>query len=239
MSTFAMFHDEDFDPASYVDALVLSMAQKDPYSKKSLLEINNKCSNLVAHMDYYTGQLSREVIDRTETLKKLTSALVAADSGASFDQISRLQYYIHSVSNAVIALKADIEVVNNQLGTVEAADQEKIQQLIMLTQCRGNLLQVLSIFEKLDVITRDRANQVSTFTINDFSKSVSILQDTILMQLLNPSTRTESLKQNIEDLILLLPVFQNMHRFHPIYKDFVQTLTAERQNYPDMMPTIT
>lgn len=234
MSTFAMFHDQDFDPASYVDALVLSMAQKDPYSKKSLLEINNKCSNLVAHLDYYTGQLSREVIEKTETLKKSSSALVSHDTNDSYDQISRLQYYINSVSNAVIALKADVEVVNTQLESASDTDHEKIQSLIKLKECRSNLLLVLSIFEKIDVVTRDRADQVSTITVTDFAKALSLLQDTITAQLSNPVTRTESLKQNMEDLIQLLPVFHNMHRFYPIYKDFVGKLSAERQNYPEM-----
>lgn len=222
-----MFHDADFDPASYVDALVLSMALSSPYSKKNLMEVNNKCSNLVAHLDYYTGQLSQEVLDRTETLKKASSALVGSDQPDTHDQISRLQYYVNLVSNAVVALRADVEVVNTQLKSGSAGDQEMIQQLVKLKESRTNLLLVLLVFEKIEVVTGSQA----AVSVADFAKALTLLQDTIAGQLANPHTRTESLRQNIDDLAALLPVFHSMHRFYPLYKDFVGNITSQRQNY--------
>lgn len=235
--SLSMFFDSDFNPSNYVDALFQSISnnklQSQIYSKNNLQSLSNKCSNLVTHLDYHTSELSNNLISQIETLqnssKIITQGLNNDEVLNALNDMTRLQYFINTLNNSILLLQTDIKQVNEELNVNNESQPESINNLIKLKGIKNNLNQVLAIFERLNSIT---INNPDSTTVESFQSSLNTLYDTIRNQLTNEENEiNQLLVTNINELINLLPLFQNLINFYPIYKKFTAKLTTELDNY--------
>lgn len=234
--SLSMFFDADFNPSNYVDALFQSISGNQPqsliYSKKNLQSVSNKCSNLITHLDYHTSELSSNLIDQIESLqnssKVITHGLNSDEEFNGLNEMTRLQYFTNTLNHSVLLLQSDIKQANEELN-INKAQPESIDKLIKLKSIRNNLNQVLIIFEKLNSICSNNADSI---TIDSFQVSVNSLYETIRSQLNNEQNEINPiLVENINELTNLLPLFQNLTNFYPIYKKFVNRLSSELDRY--------
>ncbi|CAK7893881.1 conserved oligomeric Golgi complex subunit 7 [[Candida] anglica] len=252
--TLAMFLDEDFDPASYVDAVFNSVlaAQSTSlpssvYNEKNLHKLQSRCSTLVSHLDFYTNELSSELSGNIEKLKD-TSTIVS--SGLSYDQveITRLQFYIKSLTNAVVSLQQEVS------GVVPAAQEKAslasdpdgpVEKLTSLKQVKQRLGQVLEVFERINTLLdmsaqSDHQQATSTTiyratTLDQFTESMDMLQESIRQELADQdfSQINSELIGNIDSLSSMLPLFQGTP-FHAVYKRFISRILADKERYLSM-----
>mmetsp|Transcript_3200 Transcript_3200/g.3584 ORF Transcript_3200/g.3584 Transcript_3200/m.3584 type:complete len:246 (-) Transcript_3200:3795-4532(-) len=235
--SLSMFFDSDFNPSNYVDALFQSISnnklQSQVYSKNNLQSLSNKCSNLVTHLDYHTSELSNDLINQIETLqnssKVITQGLNNDEIVNTLNDMTRLQYFINTLNNSILLLQTDIKQANEELNGNLESQPESIDNLIKLKSIKNKLYQVLVIFERLNSIN---INNPDSTTVESFQSSLNTLYDSIRNQLNNEKNEiNQLLVTNINELINLLPLFQNLTNFYPIYKTFTNKLNTELENY--------
>lgn len=232
--SLSMFFDNDFNPANYVDALFQSIVPStNPqanYSIKNLNSVSNNVSNFITHLDYYTNELSKDVSLQIDTLKLSSQSLIKNEDIANPSDLSKLQYYINSFNNSILSLQTEID--NFKIASTDnKTDNEAVNNLIKLKLVRENLIKVLTIIERANIILKpETTSKFNSITSKDFHDSLLRLFDGLKSQLDNTPKDTDLL-QNIDDLIDLLPVFNNLNEFYPIYRKFVTRLVNEREQY--------
>lgn len=230
--SLSMFFDNDFNAANYVDALFQSIVStsnsQSNYSSKNLNKVSNNISNFITHLDYYTSELSNDVNHQIETLKLSSQSLIKGEDIANSSDLSKLQYYINSFNNSILSLQTEIDTFKS-VSQSNKSNNEAVNNLIQLKLVRENLIKVLTIIERANIILKpDTTSKFSSITTKDFSDSLQKLADGLKSQL-DSNPNDEDLHKNMDDLIDLLPIFNNLNEFHPIYKKFVTRLINERE----------
>lgn len=260
-----MFFDEDFEPSNYVDALFNSVITSNSstqtihssslatssqiYSEKNLHSLQNKCSTLISHLDYYTNELSSQLSEKLDVLKD-TSSIVSANSD---DSITRLQYYIISMNNAVTSLQQEVEMASSKRSThiepttpgdnADSSSDSPVDNLTNLRDVKGKLLDVLDIFERIAAITQagqestaaGSSKNYSTVSIDLFTNSMSTLHQTIQQGFSDQDFKSinSDLVENVNSLSSMLPLFQGTP-FHSIYKLYISKILADKDRYLSM-----
>lgn len=202
----AMFFDEDFSSPAYVDALFLSLAPSNPYTAKSLNTMSSKLLDLVTHLDYYSNELSSDLSKHLAKLQNASSQLSQSD-----DDTTRLQYYVNSLHNAVQSLHSDISLV-----FVEDPTPPVLEDLVLLRLVRQNLLLVLTLVERANLLVAE-----DTITVDVFQRALDELYDSLKER---HDTNDPQLEQSIAGFVELLPLFNNVLNFYPVYKKFTNKL---------------
>ncbi|KAL7666147.1 Uncharacterized protein ABC855_g1741 [[Candida] zeylanoides] len=248
MAELAMFFDEDFEPSAYVDALFSSVLSPDAppplvysahsYTDKSLAHLQTKCSALVSHLDFYTNELSTQLSDKLDDLRdtsSVVSTLAAAyDPDAGDGEITRLQYYLKSVTNAVQSLHQEVERAAATTAQEQSSASDPIDKLIQLGDVKQRLQEVLHVFERVAAICQQSAMlapgaaAADQVTIARFSQSMDTLRQTIQQGLSQGDTQRMSTE--IDELGSILPLFHSTP-FHAVYKAFVTAILAEKQKH--------
>lgn len=248
MAELAMFFDEDFEPSAYVDALFLSVLLPDAppplvysahsYTDKSLAHLQTKCSALVSHLDFYTNELSTQLSDKLDDLRdtsSVVSTLAAAyDPDAGDGEITRLQYYLKLVTNAVQSLHQEVERAAATTAQEQSSASDPIDKLIQLGDVKQRLQEVLHVFERVAAICQQLAMlapgaaAADQVTIARFSQSMDTLRQTIQQGLSQGDT--QRMLTEIDELGSILPLFHSTP-FHAVYKAFVTAILAERQKH--------
>lgn len=233
-----MFFDAEFNPASYVDALFLSMVNngtsgsQNTYTRENLVSIANKSLSLVTHLDYYTNELSQELSGQLAVLKNSSNYVVSVSEDGDVPNndetnITRLQYYVNALGNAVDSLNGDLAKLDpKQALLAESPSARPIQNLVQFRTVKGRLQNVLGLFQRLEAALESPSSD--SLTVGEFQTHVNQLYETVKTGLAthpNDSKTTET----IDGLVDLLPVFKGLSQFYPVYKKFVGRLVADRE----------
>ena len=227
--SFSMFFDQHFDPCSYVNALFQSFtAEKkfpDIYSKESLQTYSKNCSNLVTHLEYYMQEIVLDLDNEISSLSDSTNIISDGKDGEKSGPITRLNYFINALNNSILLLQD--EYAQSRKAISEAVQQQprSIDLLIKFEEVKKNLMDVLQVLEKVNSMNESGDDLLGTDT---FQNSISLLQELVIEQLHRNKERRE-IYANIDELINLLPVFQNLTHFYAIYKKFTNKLVSEKE----------
>ncbi|ODV93349.1 hypothetical protein PACTADRAFT_18842 [Pachysolen tannophilus NRRL Y-2460] len=233
----SMFFDEDFSPHAYLDALFTSTLSAGPntprLSKTKLTSVNSlqslqsKCSNLLAHLDYYTNELTKDLEAKIRYLHSSSSIISYSYDNNNYNNNSnnnsnsndengidkdlyvnngttRLENYIDNLSNAIHTLYDDVNMVNSQISELEYnrdesnSDRAILIKLSKLKKIKIKMLSILNIFETAKAIT--------TTSLEDDGDNDNV---TDLDKKIAPTTGDNNFKKNSEIVSINLDVFTN------------------------------
>ncbi|CCE79381.1 Piso0_001440 [Millerozyma farinosa CBS 7064] len=237
--SIAMFYDPEFNAVTYVNALLQSLSkpqyQTQTYSKDNLQVLSLKCSNLLTHLDFYTNELSRDLTEQLETLQNasdiVTQNIDASDSN-NVKGINRLQYYVNSLNNSILMLQNDLQNVNNKITVNNIGHPKAVETLTTLKHAKSQVEKVIEIFENLNALAPKES--LDSVTVESFQHGLTNLAGQIHAQLSTTTKEDLSLVlDGIDELINMLPVFEDLTNFYPAYKKFTKTLMNEKKPYDD------
>lgn len=220
----AMFFDEQFSPTDYVDALMENLADPaEKYLPQSLARMATRVLDLLSHLDYTTGEISKELADNMQRLEKLAQPIGAADDTL------RIDYYLDSLRNSVETLESEVQSVKQELRTQTAKDtlpageeaaKGPVQTLITLKEVRANILQVLQVLQGVRALFPDVDAQA--ITVESFLAALTALQETLKTQAREGVL--DELRKTVEELKTWSQLFVPFVQFGPVYAKFVGKL---------------
>ncbi|OBA19871.1 hypothetical protein METBIDRAFT_44893 [Metschnikowia bicuspidata var. bicuspidata NRRL YB-4993] len=238
--TLQMFFNEEFSPASYVDALYLLISgHTDRYSTQKLGTINTKTQELLTHLDYNTSELLHELEKKMELLKKLLSPIgvseyvLAEESlGTAGSDTSRLQYYVASLKNAVETLSADVAAVKHEAGkpaideSLEAGHADPVDALILLKQVKARILAVYHVIQNAQ---RTVSKPTESVILDDeFLATLLLLHESLRSRLREGGDEERAeVSDTVRELRSWVPMFQPFTRFGPPFVKFVVKMENE------------
>lgn len=280
-----MFFDEDFEPSNYVDALFSSVIKNNStstnshsgstletssplalssqvYNEKTLHALQNKCSNLVSHLDYYTNELFTQLSEKLESLKdsaSIVSSGIAYLESNDDNSMTRLQYYIKSMGNAVSSLQQEVQAtIDKPKPTPEvksqssltllsslslpkgAADEDPITKLSQLREVKLKLEGVLDIFERIWKEIQPESvkdsDSYAVVTIEQFTDRMISIHKKLTSEAVSAESgsTSELTKDDIikytDNLSSVLPLFQGTS-FHPIFKEYITKILVEEEKH--------
>lgn len=235
--SIAMFYDPEFNAVTYVNALLQSLSKPQyrtqTYSKENLQALSLKCSNLLTHLDFYTNEISRDLTDQLETLQNASDIVTQSiDSGDTnnVNGINRLQYYVNSLNNSILMLQNDLRSVNNKMAVNSIGQPKTVETLTILKHAKSQVEKVIEIFEKLNALAPKES--LDSVSVESFHQGLANLASQIHTQL-STTTKEDSsvVLDGIDELINMLPVFEDLTNFYPVYKKFTKTLINEKKTY--------
>lgn len=192
----------------------------------------------MSHLDFYTNELSTQLSDKLDSLRdtsSVVSTLAAAhDPDADDGEITRLQYYLKLVTNAVQSLHHEIERAAATSTQQQRSASDPIEKLIQLGDVRQRLQEVLHVFERVVAICQQLsmsapgAAAADHVTVARFSQSMDTLRQTIQQGLSQGDT--QRMLTEIDELSSILPLFQSTP-FHAVYRAFVTAILAEKRKH--------
>lgn len=220
----AMFFDEDFNAAAYVDALFLSISgSADRYSPHNLAQVSDKTLDLIMHLDYNTNEISRELARKIDQLKKLSGAVVGGDYDSD---ATRLQYYIDLLKNSVDLLQGDVDSARTLLVPDKLASESPIELLILLKTVKENIARVSAVLLKASKTVG--ATGELAVSVDDFQAALGSLLETLKTRLRDSDSEDKAeLAESVREMRTWVPMFQPFTRFGPVYLKFVARLEAE------------
>ena len=210
----AMFFDKDFSPTEYVDALMLTLADPtDKYLGASLARISGRLLDLLSHLDYSTGEISKELANNMAQLQKLAQPVAGADES------TRLEYYFNSLRNSVQTREAEVKSVLSQ-------DTDPVQTLILLNTVHSNIGRVLLVLQNLRRLFP--GVDVLAIGVDEFLSALNVLHDTIRAQARegDEDERAE-LEKTVAEMKSWTPMFLQFSQFGPLYSRFILRTEAE------------
>lgn len=229
--SFSMFFDQHFDPSSYVDALFQSFtAEKkfpDVYSKESFQTYSKNCSNLVTHLEYYMQEIVLDLDNKISSLSDSTNIISDSKDGDNPGHITRLNYFINALNNSILLLQDEYAQSRKAISEAVQKQPRSIELLIKFEEVKKNLTEVLQVLDKINSMNEGGDDLLA---IDTFQNSISLLQDTVIEQLhRNKGSQDQLICTNTDELVNLLPVFQNLTNFYAIYKKFTIKLISEKE----------
>lgn len=228
-ASLEMFFDEQFDPASFVDALYsLVLANQAPYLDTGLHQLQSKSNGLISHLDYYTGELSKQLSTKVAALRDSELIILQVEG----DDITRLEYYLKSMDNAISSLQAELEAevrTSTQSETIKTDDSDPIDLLVKLKIVGERMQQTLDIFGRLDPITKDMSGPITLEMFNNKLESLveKLVQEIQVANSSNIETK-EALAKEIDLFVGILPLFQGTS-FHALFKKCATRLNSEKE----------
>lgn len=220
----AMFFDEQFSSTDYVDALMENLADPtDKYLPESLTRMSGRVLDLLSHLDYSTGEISKELADNMARLEKLAQPVGSAEN------TSRIDYYLNSLRNAVETLESEVQNVKLQLRTQNGHDQahaaeeaatNPVTTLIALKEVRANISQVLQVLQSLRALFPGVDAQ--SITVDEFLAALGDLHQTLKAQAREGGL--EETRRTVEELVAWAPLFLPFLQFGPVYAKFAARL---------------
>lgn len=258
----SMFFNDDFVPHAYLDALfdnTLSGASRRQPGVRSRLDsienlqvLQSQCSGLLAHLDYYSKELTNDLEDRILKLHA-SSTVISFDDGAQDDEGSttRLDFYVENLINCINSLQDDIKLYNVQILRLESSEEDKqvLTTLTSLKLAKSRILQVLKIFDTAKLVattaeledveevvkpgvapTSNKTTQQVNIDSETFNKSLYLLEGAIDEELKLHDIDDKVIVSKIDNLIRLLPLFKRLPNFYPNYASFVDRITLKKSN---------
>lgn len=252
-----MFFDEGFVPQAFVDILLSNAANKDisqvqAASSSLLSRFDFYTRNLTKELEMTIQKLER----LSETLPGTSSVKMdAADndlSSVSAVGSSKLEYYLDTLSSAVRVLEGDMAKINSQLDGLDnkyKTSNNIVNQLKNLEKIKMRLQKVLNLFTQIKSVltisvTESDTSKVNakngdgtSITVGEFKDSLQVLEETIGQSLTEVTDREtimekdENLLRNIHLFIELKPLFGGLHRFYPVYSQFVENIKKRTNEY--------
>lgn len=162
-----MFFDEDFVPQAYVDILLSS------FQTSQLDTLKSSCSTLLSRMDYYTGNLTRELETTIQKLQK-PAELILYSSNEGQQGTTKLEYYLDTLSNSVSSLELDVHRIKTELEEMNKQYESSnaiTNTLAKLTVAKTHLLSVKKYFDSLKSIAvisiQDDVEKLASAHISD------------------------------------------------------------------------
>lgn len=252
-----MFFDEGFVPQAFVDILLSNAANKDisqvqAASSSLLSRFDFYTRNLTKELEMTIQKLER----LSETLPGTWSVKMdAADndlSSVSAVGSSKLEYYLDTLSSAVRVLEGDMAKINRQLDGLDnkyKTSNNIVNQLKNLEKIKMRLHKVLNLFTQIKSVltisvTESDTSKVNaknddgtSITVGEFKDSLQVLEETICQSLTEVTDREtvmekdENLLKNIHLFIELKPLFGGLHKFYPVYSQFVENIKKKTNEY--------
>ncbi|KAH3666255.1 hypothetical protein OGAPHI_004444 [Ogataea philodendri] len=226
-------------------------------SSASLKSLQGKCLSLLTHLDYYTNELTRQFEQKLQDLHNSSSIIsYTSDDNAG---ITRLEYYVEYLASSINSLNRDLDDVNTKLKSVNVPPQSEdlVKDFQDLKLVKERIKATLDIFEIIQAVVltstieegklqnasstlsfaptgSTQSDPAANVSLDTFSSSLSILEETILDQIQKEKGSAEvnqGLVDKIQLLVDLLPFFKNLTRFYLIYADFAQFLESEKKRY--------
>ncbi|KAM9932568.1 hypothetical protein OXX80_007806 [Metschnikowia pulcherrima] len=237
--TISMFFNDDFNPTSFVDALFSSIAgPTDRYSPQSLSETNTKTQNLLTHLDYNTNVLLRQLEAKMEQLKASHSPIGLSEyvsleesSGSTNADISRLQYYVDSLKNAVETLSMDVDKVRREAvqpipDAQEVGHGDPIESLISLKEAKSSILKVYHVIQNAQRKVSGGANLA--VSDEEFQNALQSLYESLKIRLREGGAEDKAeIAESVKELRSWVPMFQPFTKFGHIYVKFVVKMENE------------
>lgn len=273
--------DEDFVPHVFLDTFFSSIlatkstesssapaaapapasASNTGKSNEDLELINKNSTILLSNLELLTKRLNSNLNSNLSNLNSTNSIIsysfnssngsTSNNNNLNLKSISKLEYFIDSISSSIKTLNLEIKEVNSKTDKTGSHCVDTLKQLNLIKE---NFKKVLSIFELLksiiDInystienlaptsISNTAPNSVSDVNIisikpKDFQDCLDELFKTVKLQIssVNPNEFNTKLINKINTLIEIQPIFKNLTNFNNIYTDFVKKLTIEKKNY--------
>lgn len=226
-----MFFDEDFVPQAYVDILLSS------FQTSQLDTLKSSCSTLLSRMDYYTGNLTRELETTIQKLQK-PAELILYSSNEGQQGTTKLEYYLDTLSNSVSSLELDVHRIKTELEEMNKQYESSnaiTNTLAKLTVAKTHLLSVKKYFDSLKSIAvisiQDDVEKLQRISLTDFQLALSTLEETIIMALNQPGADCTELMQKIDAFTELKHVLKGLNKFYVPYSEFSQAIQKEKDKY--------
>ncbi|CDK26481.1 unnamed protein product [Kuraishia capsulata CBS 1993] len=263
-----IFFDDNFVPHAFLDSLFLSSLPsrtiKANPSVRSLQTLQTKCSSLLAHLDYYTNELTDDLESKIEDLQQSSSVISYSykrrtdvpQKGSDLNGVTRLEYYIDTLSSSINSLFQDLESVNLKLTEIqnESSSKTTLADLAKLVTVKKRMNLVLTVFQTANAIIHTSSlvqeNSSSSVkaaptggddddmgipvSVEAFESSLNILEETIIEEFQREKQADEinsSLIGKCDSMIELLPIFKSLTHFAAPYAGFVKFLEAEKAKY--------
>ncbi|GAV55804.1 hypothetical protein ZYGR_0AY01970 [Zygosaccharomyces rouxii] len=252
-----MFFDEGFVPHAFVDILLSNAANKDisqvqATSSSLLSRFDFYTRTLTKELEMTIQKLEKlsETLPGTWTVK-----MDAADNDSTSVSAmgsSKLEYYLDTLSSAVRVLEGDMAKINSQLDELDGkyeSSSDILDQLKNLEKIKTRLNKVLDLFNQMKAILtistadndKSKANAKnengSSITVEEFKNSLEVLEETISQSLTETTSREtvmekdEGLLKRIHLFTELKPLFQGLHKFYPVYSQFVDGIRKRTNEY--------
>lgn len=225
--TLAMFFDSDFSSVTYVDALFQSITgSSDKYSKANLAKLSTRLLDLMTHLDYHTNEISKQLAQKINELKKLSMSVVPGglDDNKTVDGTTRLRYYIDSLKNSVDSLQSDIDQAKSQLDPQRLLQEaDPVKTLIQLKEVKVNIGKVLLVLQNVRKVVGGADTQ--SVGLENFQDTLDALHETLKRQFEDGSEADKKeLSETVEQMKAWAPLFQQFTHFGPVYHKFTSKL---------------
>lgn len=194
----SMFFDEEFNPASYIDAL---FAGSD-YTKSSLNKLINITNKLITHLNFLVNQLNNEINGKLQEISKLTTE-------TNLNNSTRLNYYLKLLQNSIMSLHEELDVP-------EFKELALINKLVNFKTIKLHMLEALKVLQFIKT-------NFSDLNIRNFESNLMKVFNSIMSL-----TDLQDKLDNLSYLVDCSDVFKNMNQFHMIYKKNLPKLIADR-----------
>lgn len=194
----SMFFDEEFNPASYIDALFNGL----DYSKTNMNKLINISNKLITHLNFLVNQLNSEINGKLQEISKLTTE-------TNLNNSTRLNYYLKLLQNSIMSLNEDLDVP-------EFKELVIINKLVNYKTVKQHMLETLKVLQFIKTNFSDlniRNFETNLMKVFNSIMSLSDIQDKL---------------DNLNYLVDCSDVFKNLNQFNMIYKKNLPKLTAER-----------
>jgi hypothetical protein len=157
-----IFHDDDFVPHAYLDAIFQQLSKDDGgidlTSLKDLGSLQSTTLSLLNQLDFLTKEITTELEVNVKALENTNSVISYSyqgngegsktDSvGSKLKPTSKLEYYIDSLSIGIDSLNQEVTAISSQIGESssigDTAVPSKIKRLLSLSKSKENLQHVL------------------------------------------------------------------------------------------------
>lgn len=249
-----MFFDESFVPQAFVDILLSN-------SKSDINQVKTVSSSLLSRLDFYTKHLTSELETKIWNLEKLSETLPGtwsssiskssdnpiSSSVSNSTGVSKLEYYLDTLANAVRALETDVSKIETQLKDLDVEyknNSDVTVRLRKLQLVKERLLNTQNIFKKIktivsisDIDGNKSESKLIGVSITNFELSLKTLEQTIGQSLKDSLSkekgdeRNSQLLKKIDDYSELVSVFKGFDSFYNSYKVFAESIEEESKNY--------
>ncbi|CDO91917.1 unnamed protein product [Kluyveromyces dobzhanskii CBS 2104] len=226
-----MFFDEDFVPQAYVDILLSS------FQTDQLDELKTNCSGLLSKLDYYNGNISKELESTIQRLQK-PAELIVYSASEEQQGTTKLEYYLDTLANSVNLLEIDVKDIDKQLLELNSRYDDSsgiTETLSKLTAAKKHLETVKRSFDLLKTIMeisiqedQDKLQNIST---EDFKLALATLQETVFVTLNQPLSDSSDLLKKIDAFIELKHILKGLKKFYGPYTEFSQAIQKEKDRY--------
>lgn len=213
---------DDYDAGGFVEGLISASANGGPASLATLV---HRLNTVETNLDTLTGSLSHRFSLKLNELQAANAIISGGGVGPndtnvrdSENSITRLQFQINTLRASLGSLHEDLTATDGTVG--DPATANSLDQFHRAHAIQKRLAAVEQTLSKTQALFE---SQPATFTVMEFKAALGDLRSLLATQIAE-TPENESLRDIIQGLLDLAPLFHGFVHFEPVYHDFVSAL---------------